>query len=428
LFLRCERAGLYHSKHQEGNVTAQQFHPDFWNEFACKRGDCRRICCRDWEIRLTKNEFQAKTSYQYGPECYGLAKSLRRNPDSVGDEDYALCAMRPDGFCSLLTETGLCAWRGQTGEGLCATCSDFPDSYVSFVEDEYVFPFLSCEAVLELLLKKIEPIRLVSESTFRRSDHHFASIGKTHFERRPLLALYPNLLRWGLAILQDRRFSLDDRMVLLAHAMSLVDWMEKSRRTGDLPEAMERFLQTENLKRILHGMNKCPIGPKALLAVNGHCLLPLLDVPAYRENARAILDGLGIQLVEMGENGRIQYGLGVVDTHKLLQRKADLGAFLERKQNFLEHVILCEYLRSMVPITAPNVWDSFRFFNICYALLKGALYGSFQSSPDDDMLVDILVIVHRMFVHIYTMKEDSLERLRAIELTDLTSMVALAKG
>jgi hypothetical protein len=37
-------------------------------------------------------------------------------------------------------------------------------------------------------------------------------------------------------------------------------------------------------------------------------------------------------------------------------------------------------------------------------------------------------VVHRMFIHNYTTTEYTLERLQALQLTDLTSMVALAKG
>ena len=65
-------------------------------------------------------------------------------------------------------------------------------------------------------------------------------------------------------MLQDRRFSLDDRFVLLANAMCLIDWMETNSRVGELPDAMDKFLYAENLQQVLHKYDEYSIGPKAL--------------------------------------------------------------------------------------------------------------------------------------------------------------------
>jgi hypothetical protein len=82
----------------------------------------------------------------------------------------------------------------------------------------------------------------------------------------------------------------------------------------------------------------------------------------------------------------------------------------------------------MMPVTEPSVWDNFKFFNVCYAVFKGMLYGSFNTSVSDAELVDSVMVIHRMFIHNYDTYHDTLEHLNAIKLNDLTSMVALAKG
>jgi hypothetical protein len=323
---------------------------------------------------------------------------------------------------------GLCAWKKLRGEGLCATCDDFPNTYISFLEDEYVFPSVSCEAIVELLLNKTDTVRLVSEGMLHGNNRYHASIEKKNLGRRPLLQLYPVLTQWGLTILQDRRFSLDDRMVLLANAMCLIDWMERNSRVGELPDAMHRFLQTENLQQIVHKYDKYSIGPKALLTVNGNALVRLANISRYQAKARLVLDGLGIEVVEMEENGDVQCRLELVDGEKYLQHKENLAGFMRQKEMFLEHVMVCEYLRSMMPVTEPSVWDNLKFFNVCYALVKGVLFGSFHSTPSDAEMVDAIVLIHRMFIHDYEANHRTLEHLKAIQLTDLMSMVALAKG
>jgi lysine-N-methylase len=411
-------------------VTAQQFHPDFLREFACKCGDCRRTCCsNDWVISLTKEEFQADRSKTLGAECHALAnKYLRRTPSGTGDKEYAHCLIREDGFCALLTEDKLCAWQKLRGESVGAVCNEFPKMHILFLEDEYVAPTVACEAVAELLLEKTDPLRLVSERISHGRNHFSAKINQKDIDRRPLLRLYPELIRWGLAILQDRRFPLDDRFVLLANAMCLIDWMERNSRVGELPDAMDKFLHTENLQQISHQYDKYSIGPKALLAVNVNAFVRCINLSRYQAKARLVLDGLGLEVVETGEDGRVQCRRKPVDGEKYRKRKENLAGFMRQKEIFLEHVMVCEYLRSMMPVTEPSVWDNFKFFNVCYALHKGILIGSFDSSPSDAEMADAIVLIHRMFIHNYEANYLTLERLKEIQLTDLTSMVALAKG
>ena len=403
--------------------------PDFLRDFACKRGDCRRTCCGgDWTIGLTREEYDADRSEELGEECRALAvRGLRRNPEGTGDGDYAHCVVREDGFCVLLTEDKLCGWRKLRGECPGAACDDFPRAFCRFLDDEYVLPTMACEAVVESLLAKTDPVRLVDEYDPPSRRGFRVEIDRQGVGRRTLLRLYPELIRWGLALLQDRRYSLDDRFVLLANAMSLIDWLERSGRVDDLPLAMDQFLRAENLQQVVNRYGECPIGPKAFLAVSVNAFVRFMTLPRFREKARKALEGLGIEVVET-EEGRVQFGQKPVDSEVFLERKEKLAGFMRARETFLEHVVVCEYLRSMLPVTEPGVWGGFQLFSVYYALQKGMLYGCFDAPPGDAEMVDAIVLTHRMFIHDYEANERTLERLDEIQLTDLPSMVALAKG
>jgi hypothetical protein len=217
-------------------------------------------------------------------------------------------------------------------------------------------------------------------------------------------------------------------MVLLANAMCLIDWMERNSRVGELREAAHKFLQLENLEKVVHSYDKDSIGPQALLTVSGFIFLRLIDVSPYQANVRRALDGLGIEIAETEEDGEVRASLKRIDTYNYVNRKRNLADLMSQKEIFLEHVMVCEYLRSMMPVTGPNVWDNFKSFNVCYALLKGILIGSFNSSPSDAEVVDTILVLHRMFIHNYDAIDRTREQLQAIQLTNLMSMVALAKG
>jgi|WetSurSiteA1Bulk_404760.scaffolds.fasta_scaffold385558_1 hypothetical protein len=94
----------------------------------------------------------------------------------------------------------------------------------------------------------------------------------------------------------------------------------------------------------------------------------------------------------------------------------------------IERYDLIKCIGSMMPVTEPSVWDNFKCFHVCHALHTGIMVGSFNSFPSEAELIDTILLIHRMFIHNYEANNRTLEHLQEIQLTDLTSMVALAKG
>ena len=117
-------------------------------------------------------------------------------------------------------------------------------------------------------------------------------------------------------------------------------------------------------------MTSTRLAPRRFLAVNVNAFVRFINLPRYQAKARLVLDGLGIEVVETEETAAFSRA-EAVDSEKYLKRKVNLAGFMRQKEIFLEHVVVCEYLRSMMPVTEPGVWDGFQFFNVCYALHKG---------------------------------------------------------
>jgi hypothetical protein len=210
--------------------------------------------------------------------------------------------------------------------------------------------------------------------------------------------------------------------------MSLTDHLEKNGRVAEIAGAMESFVATGNLEKILHKFDQFVTGPQALLAINAHSFLRFVESSPYKAEAKRILDGLGIESEEVVEAGHVQHRLKPIDTEIYRARKQGLSGSLCEKEIVFEHVMVCQYLRSMMPVTEPGVWDSFRFFNVCYALLKGSVIGNFREAPGEAELADAIVVFHRMFAHNESAAHQAFELLNAGGLNDLAGMVALARG
>lgn len=408
----------------------QQIYPDFLPAYHCKCAACRRTCCQnDWEIVVSRQEYQADMDPALGLFCHTLAEDgLCQNPFSSGDADYGMCQTREDGLCRLLTEDRLCGWQLQRGKCVGTACDDFPRTYIRYLDSEYLFPTSACEAIVELLLHHEEPIRLLTAAQEQIREYCPVTVREENFATRPLLKWYPELIQWGLTLLQHREYSLDERFLFLSGAMSTIDWVERKGRTDELAKFMEAFLSPDNLNRYAEKYGKMTIGPQALLAVNANAFAYLYASPVHRAYCKQVLDALGAEYEELDLEGRAVCQIRQIDTEKYKERKARLQEYMKQKEIFLEHIMVTEYLRSMAPLMNPSVWDHFRFFNVCYALIKGAIYASFSEPPTDDQLVDVVVRIHRMFIHNFKAYDYILTRLDEIQLTDPLSMIALIRG
>lgn len=421
-----------------GDVPATVTQLDIMEGFKCKCAACRRSCCNDdWEIQISRAEYEEDVDPALGDALHRMAlRGIRLNP--VGDErSFACCATGENGLCALMTPEGLCGWQVERGRCPGVACDEFPRTYLGYLDGVRMFATGACEAVLEALVEKTGPLKLVERSV----DDAFAwarpglfdpnvRMCASDFERRPLMRWYPQLVAWGMAILQDRSLPLDDRMVVLAHAMALVDYLERQRRTEELPVAMQRLLEPSKVAALLERFEGVEIGPHALLAVVVRTLTDAVRKGSWGRGAFDALRALGVRL-EDGGSGSAEtrdVAAGTVDTEVYRRRKAALADYMAEKQVFFEHVMVCEYLRCMVPFSCASAWESFRCFAGTYALHKGLVCASFDAPPADKELVDVLVELHRKVIHRYTFADDLLRMGDEIGLQNLDAMIALVKG
>ncbi len=409
--------------------------PDFMDTFACKCSACRRSCCNgDWNIiQITRDEFLADYDPALGKETYHLAQyGLRRNPKSTSDKDYGYCAQDADGLCVYLTDEGLCQWKCTTGTYIGSTCDDFPRASLLYCGDAYLFPTCACEEVLETLLVKDDPITLITDNSGSDRTAFNTVIDESDFVKRPLLKHYPLLRQTGLAILQDRSRSLDERMTILAHMMTLIDYAEKAGQTDTVPATLERFMEADNLDAVAQRYRKEDLGPQAFLLTTAQMLMLLANIPNTRDMAVTAMQGLGIPVIQPNEDGTgnndIPLTAEALDIDAYQSRKDAFDSYLRDKECFLEHIMVSVYLRELIPFTYNDVWTSFRAFNAIYAFHKALIYGLYEEVPSDEELIDTCVLLHRKVIHTPHLMNQVLKQTARLGLIDLPTMAALANG
>ena len=191
---------------------------DAYEQFACIGGICPDNCCIGWQVELDKKTFQ---KYQQIQETE-LKKMIRRyvylNPEEMDPSvDYGLVELLPNRRCPFLNSENLCSVQLEKGEAyLSNVCAGYP-RMINRVEGVLEYSLtLSCPEGARLVLDREEPLKWIAGSgeldqrqilnvDYRASDY------SGQFLAENLVMLREKTI----AILQDRQFSLAQRISLL---------------------------------------------------------------------------------------------------------------------------------------------------------------------------------------------------------------------
>jgi lysine-N-methylase len=197
-----------------GGIPMQIRVPAYFDRFRCLAGACPDTCCGQWGIIIepaVKDRYLALEGE--------LGDRLRAALDTLDGED---CLRLENGRCPMLTEDNLCALISAHGtELLSTTCDSHPRFSEIYGGLEETMLSLSCPAAAELLLEQQEPLAFLTRSDDRLPE-------PTDLDAELFFTLQ-NCRETAFAIVQDRSFSLSDRLALLLCFADRID-----RRIGDL--------------------------------------------------------------------------------------------------------------------------------------------------------------------------------------------------
>lgn len=231
--------------------------PDYYERFACKQGACRHSCCEGWPITVSLEEYYRLLSLSCDAETRRKLDSALHRLEHPTSEEYAQLLPNFFGFCPMHRQDGRCALHADLGEGALPTvCALYPRSQRRSPHPERCCAN-SCEAVLELLIDRKEPLRFIGDAP---DDGRFALI----------------------RALQDRRSSLPQRLMSLNGVADLPE----APTPADLAWGMSR---AERLLSLVDEASDTlrPYGERLLSA-----LAPMIDpIQLYRQS-RAHFDGV----------------------------------------------------------------------------------------------------------------------------------------
>ena len=192
--------------------------PAYYDDFHCLAAGCRYSCCKgSWQVAFSKKDYLVLKHLKGGGEInQRLERALRRvrkSPQS--DSKYGEFDMSGGG-CPLLREDRLCGLQVEKGPEVlpevCRACPRARFYHASGYLERSLTP--ACEGVLELLWNLPEGVDFRSDPLPREERRVM-----TFQENQPLAAFFPEVREWCVDMLQNRRFPLAKRILLMGIAL-----------------------------------------------------------------------------------------------------------------------------------------------------------------------------------------------------------------
>ena len=349
--------------------------PDYYEHFSCKMGACRAACCEGWPISFSLDDYYHLMSQECSPELKRKLDTALHIKLSPTPDAYAEIVPRFDGACPMRMKDGRCALHAEMGDGaLSYVCRLYPRGVRTHNGFECSCAN-SCEAVLELLFSRDEPIEFVKkELSFnlpRQSQPtiRFETLGKEQ-----------EIRLWLIRHMQNQTLPMPQRMMAMGHALAALD------------DALAAH-DAQQVERLLRGQKRIqPLKPKELS--QGHLdfglrfasgLIELLDqrsdsIRAYGEDALAYFDGSFDRYVEARDH---------------------FEAVLPKWDIWFEHMMVNHMFFARFPFQDRPVSLLDEFIALCavFAMLRFLGIGHMRDQADPSHFVDVAAAVFRLVDH-----------------------------
>ena len=199
-------------------------YPEYYERFSCIADRCEDTCCAGWEIDIDDDSYQAymQVTGEFGDR---LRASIKEYSSENGDAYECHGFRLKEGKrCSFLREDGLCDMILALGEdALCDVCADTPRNFLEYGGAREISISPSCAEAGRLIFGNSEPVRFLE----RETEEEFP-LEESEGERR-LAALVRAVRDKGIAILQERKWDVEHRLVMfLRYAKTVQEYFNRS--------------------------------------------------------------------------------------------------------------------------------------------------------------------------------------------------------
>ncbi|MEG1448020.1 MAG: flagellin lysine-N-methylase [Oscillospiraceae bacterium] len=389
-------------------IDITQSEPDFYKEFSCIGDKCRNNCCQhQWAIAIDKKTYKQYKNLKNPKNMAERFRSgtIKRNDNPQNDGDYAFLTQVPDSEkpwkvkCVFQQDSGLCEIQANLGHDfLCKTCRVYPRMSVVISDKKTVERglSLSCEAVVKMFLDKKDPI-IFESSVVHCNKNQSAEIFNNsnsviELKSQGLGEYYFYLKAIGIAILQNRDYSVENRLIHLACFLKNID-KETQSPEFNIESFCEGFVAAIENKQY-DGL----LETKPQYALQMETDFELLDEMTI-ENIlnKDIMDVINGNILKITQ-AKLEDG---TQEKVYIEYIKNYNEFMKDKENLMENILVNEFHNMAMPISCKTAMEGgvalFGYFQMIRFLI--ATYLGERKEISEQELIDLIAYFGKTILH-----------------------------
>lgn len=369
--------------------------PSYLKSFSCIGGNCEDTCCAGWMITIDEPTYKKYKKVKDKTMKARLDKELVAKKGASSEEYVAKIKLK-NGRCAFLTGKGWCDIYTHLGENhLSHSCTLYPRTINRVNEGlEYSLAFSCPEAVRHILFQS-EGIRFEGAnqptSTVVISAELKLSANKDHWKGYLL-----ELREWILALLQDRKYTFEDRFYLLEEEMKQLNQFIRTKQAKKIPQYLTE-LRTNRASSLETTINVGQMSKESITLAK--CLQKLseekkLSSKRYLECLEKTLTGLGFdpQGQVRVEEAERKFQEGYTQYYKPL---------LEERAYILENYFVNYIFERCIPLDGEMPLESFERMKLYGQLIRLHIVGMalIEGAVKDESIVKFIQSFSKVFDH-----------------------------
>lgn len=373
--------------------------PEYYGAFKCIGTTCEDSCCIGWRVELDKKTYNSYKKVHDNELKPIISEFVSRyHKDVMSETSYGRIRMEKDGRCPFLNKKNLCKVYINIGEKhLSNVCASYPrttNKVNGFMEKS---ASTSCPEIARLVLLNPDGLRffqLEEEEDTRPLMLHRNIDTEGHLYINKLERHFWDIRLLSLSILQNRNYSLDDRLVLLGIVYKKISELKSKK---DIPKEIEKFSKAIEQGSMKEALDKIPkntaIQMRLAKEMTDMKVVEDLKSLRYLQCVRDTLLGLAF------ENGKTMES--ILEKYDYNYREY-LVPYINEKEYVLENFLVNFFFKELMPFgNYKSILDAYTFLCISYSMIKMHLIGmgGKEEGITDEMVVKLIQSYSKVVLH-----------------------------
>lgn len=374
--------------------------PEYMKKFSCIGPVCEDSCCIGWTVDLDKSTYLRYKKVQDDELKPIFEKMVNRKHNKKSDDSYGRIKMEQGGRCPFLDSENLCRIHGKLGEDyLSDTCALYPRNVNKIDGKLERCATISCPEIARFALLNPDGIALehVEENSEERMRVHRNFDTEGHLYMNRPQRYFWEIRIFALSLLQNREYSLDDRLVMLGMVYKRIEEYALNGNAKDIPTMLEGLAELIGSGALKEELEKIPTNTQIQMRLakemTDQKVFQGVQSERYLQCLSETLLGIGHIEGEPIENILKKYE----ENHSEY-----LQPYLKEKEYILENYLVNEYFREMMPFGEyKSIWDSYIFLCVLYSMVKLHLNGmsGHHKGLNDELVIKLIQSFSKVVLH-----------------------------